>query len=89
MNSRNRSNHKDSDYRTDEYYKKSYGKDIIVVRLGHVSIVHTDHPDKKEIQKRTEEIMREEMTGEGFFDDCPLFPEFRKHPYDIVYYQQD
>jgi hypothetical protein len=76
-------------YRSNRYYKEFYGKDAILTRLGHVNIVHLDHPSKKEIQKCTEEIMREEIAGEAFFDDCPLCREFQKQPYDIVYYGQD
>ena len=67
----------------------TYGPDAIVVRLGQVNIVHLDHPSKETIRQRTEEVMREEITGEAFFDDCPLCQEFKKHPYDIVYYEQD
>ena len=79
----------DTDYRADKYYRKFYGKDVIVTRLGHINIVHLDHPDKQKIQKRIEEIIQEEMTGEGCFDDCPLCQEFQKHPHDIVYYDQN
>lgn len=77
------------EYRSDRYYKEFYGKDVIITRLGHVNIVHLDRPNKKEIQKRTEEIMREEIADEAFFDDYPLCREFQKQPYDIVYYGQD
>ena len=38
------------DYRSDAYYRKSYGKKVIVTRLGHVNIVHCDEPSKEEIQ---------------------------------------
>ncbi len=76
-------------YRSNGYYKRLYSKDAIITRLGHITIVHIDHPSKKEIRKRIEEVMREEIAGEAFFDDCPLCQEFQKHPYDIVYYMQD
>lgn len=79
----------EAEYRSNEYYKQLYGKNAIVTRLGEITIVHLDHPSKKEIQKRKEEIMREELSGEAFFDDCPLCKEFQKHPYDIVYYEKD
>ncbi len=88
MNKTNQTNSKD-EYRNDGYYKQFYGKDAIIKRLGQVNIVHLDHPSKEEIQKRTEEIMREEIAGVAFFDDCPLCREFQKHPCDIVYYGQD
>ena len=78
----------DTDYRTDEYYRKFYGKNVIVTRLGHINIIHLDNPTKSEIRKRIDEIMREELSGEAFFDDCPLCREFQKHPYDIVYTTQ-
>lgn len=85
MNKTNQINPK-AEYQNDSYCKQFYGKDVIVTRLGRVNIVHLDRPSKEEIQKRTEEIMREEIAGVAFFDDCPLCREFQKHPYDIVYY---
>jgi hypothetical protein len=85
MNKRNRLNSK-TEYRSDAQYKQLYGKDTIVTRLGYITIIHLDHPDKEKIRKRIEEVMHEEITGEAFFDDCPLCHEFQKHPYDIVYY---
>jgi len=85
MNKTNRTNSK-AEHQNDSHYKQFYGKDVIVTRLGRVNIVHLDRPSKEEIQKRTEEIMREEIAGVAFFDDCPLCREFQKHPYDIVYY---
>ena len=76
-------------YQNDAYHKQLYGKDAIVTRLGYVTIIHLDRPNKEEIQKRKEEIMREEITGKAFFDDCPLCNELNKHLYDIVYYRKD
>jgi len=76
-------------YQDNMHYKKLYGKHAIVTRLGDITVVHLDHPSKKEIQKRKEEIIREELAGEAFFDDCPLCQEMKKHPYDVVYYAQD
>lgn len=89
MDRKNHTNNKIGAYRSDEYYRKFYGKDAVVTRLGHISIVHLDRPSKEKIRKRTKEIMREEITGTAFFDDCPLCREFQKYPYDIVYYKQD
>ncbi len=79
----------ETEYQNNTYYKQLYGKCSIVTRLGHITIIHLDRPNKKEIQKRKEEIMREEFTGEAFFDDCPLCKEFRKHPYAVIYYRKD
>jgi hypothetical protein len=76
-------------YRSDEYYAQLYGKDAVITRLGKITIVHLDHPDKAEIERRKEEIIREEITGEGFDDDCPLCRDFQNHPYDVVYFAQD
>lgn len=76
----------EDEYGSNEYYKRLYGKHAIVTRLGDVTIIHLDHPSKKEIQKRKEEIMSEELNGEAFSDDCPLCKEFEKGPYDVVYY---
>jgi hypothetical protein len=76
-------------FQDDEALKRRYGKGAVIVRLGHINIVHLDHSSRETIHQRTEEIMREELTGEAFFDDCPLCREFQKHPYDIVYYKQD
>ena len=66
-----------------------YGSDAIIVRLGHVNIVHLDQPSEETIRERTEEVMREELTGDAFFDDCPLCQEMKKHPYNIVYDPED
>lgn len=76
-------------YQNDMYYKKLYGKHAIVTRLGYITIIHLDRPNKEKIKKRKEEIMREEITDRAFFDDCPLCQEFQRHPHDIVYYKQD
>ncbi len=71
------------------YYKQLYGKHAIVTRIGYITIIHLDRPNKKEIQKRKEEIMCEEITGKAFFDDCPLCKEFQKHPYAVIYYRKN
>jgi hypothetical protein len=75
-------------YQSDAFYKQLYGKDLIVSRLGKITLIHLDHPSKEEIQRRIEETIREELTGEAFSDDCPLCREFREHPHNIVYYGQ-
>ena len=72
-----------------ESAQQRWGREAVVIRLGHINIVHLDKPSKETIRKRTEEIIREELRGEAFFDDCPLCRELQKHPYDIVYYAQD
>ena len=72
-----------------ETYEHPYGPDAVVVRLGQIKIIHLDRPSPETIRKRTEEIMREELTDEAFFDDCPLCQEMKRHPYDIVYYDQE
>ncbi|MFA5362159.1 MAG: hypothetical protein WC335_02785 [Candidatus Omnitrophota bacterium] len=77
------------EYRSDEYYRQAYGKNAVITRLGYITIVHLDNPSKKEIQKRTEEIMREEITGEAYDDDCLLCQEMKNHPHEVVYYDQD
>ena len=77
-----------SNYCDDEYFKKHYGENAKYVKLGQLNIVHLDNPSEEIIRKRTEEIMREELRDEAFFDDCPLCQEMKKHPYDVVYYDQ-
>lgn len=77
------------EYRSDEYCRQVYGKNAVITRLGYITIVHLDNPSKKEIRKRTEEIMCEELTGEAYNDDCPLCQEMKNHPHEIVYYDQD
>jgi hypothetical protein len=84
----NRLNH-EAEYRSDEYYKQLYGKNAVITRLGGITIVHLDNPGKEEIRKRTEEIMREELTGEAYDDDCPLCQEMKNQPHEVVYYDQD
>ena len=76
-------------YQNDACYKQLYGKHAIVTRLGYVTIIYLDRPNKKEIKKRKEEIMREEITDKAFFDDCPLCNELKNHPYDIICYRKE
>jgi hypothetical protein len=87
MGRTNRTNKK-IEYRSDEYYRQAYGENAVITRLGYITIIHLDNPGKKEIQKRTEEIMHEEITGEAFDDDCPLCQEMKNHPHEVVYYGQ-
>ena len=53
------------DYQSDEYYRTFYGKDVIVIRLGHVNIVHCDQPGKGEIQKDPYDIVYYKQDIEG------------------------
>ena len=76
-------------YRSDEYYKQAYGKNAVITRLGYITIIHLDNPNKEKIRERTEEIMREEITGEAYDDDCLLCQEMKNHPHEVVYYDQD
>ncbi|MFA5319628.1 MAG: hypothetical protein WBE75_05030 [Candidatus Omnitrophota bacterium] len=76
-------------YRSNEYYEHLYGKGAVITRLGKITIVHLDHPDKAEIERRKEKVIRGEITGEGLDDDCPLCRELKDKPHDVVYYGQD
>jgi len=75
-----------TEYRSNEYYEQLYGRDTVITRLGKITIVHLDHPGQAEIKRRSEEVMREEITQEVLDDDCPLCRELRDQPYDVVYF---
>jgi hypothetical protein len=68
---------------------KGYGENALVTRIGHINIVHLDHPNDEIIQKRIEEVIAEEISGDAYEDDCPLCRSLRNKPYDIVYYGKD
>ncbi len=76
-------------YRSDEYYRRAYGKNAVITRLGYITIVHLDNPDKETIRKRTEEVMHDEITGEAYDDDCPLCQMMKNQQHEVVYYKQD
>lgn len=59
-------------YRTDAEYKRIYGKNIILSRLGKITIVHTDRPSKETIEKRINEVIREELRDVAYGVGCPL-----------------
>jgi len=84
--SRISSNH---NYRTDAEYKKIYGDGVILSRLGKITIVHTDRPSKKTIEKRINEVIREELRDEAYEPDCPLCQMVKNDPCDVVYTGDD
>ena len=71
--------------RSDEEYNKMYGKNVILSRLGKITIVHCDYPSQETIEKRINEVIREELRDEAFFDDCPLCQMIKNDPYDVIY----
>lgn len=73
------------DKRDDSFYKKHYGLNAVVTRLGKINIVHLDSPSQETIQKRIEEITREEITGEAWDDDCPCCRMIKDEPHDVIY----
>ena len=56
-----------------------------MTKLGHINIVHLDEPDDQTIRQRIEEVIKEEIEGTAFEDDCPLCRELKHRPYDVVY----
>lgn len=76
-------------YPTDAEYKRMYGKDVTLSRLGKITIVHTDRPSKETIEKRINEVIREEIRDEAFEPDCPLCQMVKNEPYDVVYTGDD
>lgn len=76
-------------YRTDAEYKRMYGKNVILSRLGKITIVHTDRPSKETIEKQINEVIREELRDEVYETDCPLCQMVKDEPYDIVYTGND
>ena len=50
---------------SDEEYKKRYGPDAILSRLGKITIVHCDRPTKETIEERINEVIREELKKAG------------------------
>jgi hypothetical protein len=73
----------------DEEYKKTYGPEVILSRLGKITIVHCDQPSKETIEERINEVIREELRDEAFFDDCPICQKIKHDPYDVVYTGDD
>jgi hypothetical protein len=71
--------------KSDEEYKKHYEKNVTLSRLGKITAVHLDQPSKKTIEERMNEVIREELKDEAFFDDCPLCQMTKNKPYDVVY----
>jgi hypothetical protein len=69
-----------------EQEKKAWGENVLITTLGKINIIHQDNPSEEEISERIQEVLREELRGEAFEDDCPLCQEMSKHPYDVVYW---
>ena len=69
----------------DATYRKRYGNQVQISRLGKITIIHLDSPSEKTIKKRIEEVINEEITGDALEDNCPLCQELRNHPYEVVY----
>ena len=69
-----------------EAYQQAYGRDALVTRLGDLAIVHLDRPSPETIQRRIDEVIREEIRDEAFEEDCPLCQSMKQFPYDVVYY---
>lgn len=72
-------------YQTDAECKEIYGKDVILSRLGKITIVHTDRPSKETIEKRINEVIREELRDKAYEPDCPLCQMIKDEPCDVVY----
>ena len=75
--------------RTEAEYEKIYGKDVILSQLGKITIVHTDRPSKETIEKRINEVIREELRDEAYEADCPLCQMTKDDPCDVVYTGDD
>ena len=73
----------------EEHHQEIFGEHVLVTRLGEINIVHTDKPTAETIQKRIREVLEESDSGGPFEADCPLCREMQKHPYDIVYHEND
>ncbi|MFZ5802098.1 MAG: hypothetical protein ACOY3K_03175 [Candidatus Omnitrophota bacterium] len=67
-------------------HRKTWGAKALVTRLGKVNIVHLDSPSEEVIAERIKEVLREELRGGPFEDDCPLCREMSKYPHDAVYW---
>lgn len=63
-----------------------YGDHALVTRVGKINIVHLDRPSQETINKRIDEVIREEMTGEAWDKDCPCCQAFKDLPHDVVYF---
>lgn len=71
--------------RDDLFYRRHYGPNATVTRLGQINIVHLDNPSPETIQKRIEEVTHEEIAGEAWDDDCPCCQMFKDEPHDVIY----
>lgn len=66
--------------------RKDWGNKALVTCLGKINIVHLDSPPEAVIAERIREVLRDELHGDVFEDDCPLCREMSRHPYDLVYW---
>ena len=73
----------------EEHHKRTFGKHVLVTRMGQINIVHTDRPSQETIQKRIEEVLHEEIDANPFEDDCPLCQEMKNCPYDVIYGEEE
>lgn len=74
-----------SEVRDDVFYRRHYGSEAVLTRMGSITLVHLDKPTPATIKKRMEEVAREEINGEALDDDCPLCQMFKDQPHEIVY----
>jgi len=74
-----------AEVRDDSYFRRHYGANAILTRLGNITLVHLDGPSPATIKERIEEITREEISGEALEADCPLCQMLADEPYEIVY----
>ncbi len=52
-------------------HRKTWGEKTLVTRLGKLNIVHLDSPSEEVIAERIKKVLRDELHGNVFEDDCP------------------
>ena len=61
--------------------KRIYGEDAVITRLGKYNLIHLDHPDPEEVERRLGEFDPDEL----YEDDCPLCQMLRIQGSNVVY----
>jgi hypothetical protein len=72
-----------TEQQTRKQLEQTYGKDVIITRVGRNNLVHLDSPSPEVIQERIEKANNGDY--DDFDDDCPLCQAMKGQPYEIVF----
>jgi len=60
-------------------------ENIILTKIGKISLMHLDNPTPEIIDARLREIIRDEISGAAFDDDCHLCQQLIDNPYTVIF----